>query len=154
MRTTALIICFVMILPLSPFFGLSQTGRLNSIELRLMNILAFSAKLEEEQKNSNRITVEQLQKIENLIKELGQLRVRLTVSGTLLKKYRHRVTELLDIISELETKLQQLSESCENTVRPLQEALDIAEKRVTLYKVGIVLALICAVVGVTIAILK
>ena len=134
MRIVGLVICLGLLLSL-PGYGLSQNSRLDSIENSLTIILASSARLGAELTNLQTISAEQRKRIESLLSELGILRTRLEVSGTLLTKYRRRVEELKDIIDGLETRLSQLSESFERTVEPLQEALDVAEKDIRVQKV-------------------
>ena len=86
-------------------FGLNQNTLLNNIELKLMNIIAYSQMLEEELGNSLRISIEQKQHIEKMLNELNALRnelgeqkIRLVVSGSLLAKFKNRVVALLNII--------------------------------------------------------
>ena len=148
MRIGGLGICFGLLL-LSQSYGLSQNLQLDSIENSLIIILASSAKLGTELTNLQTTSAEQKQRIDSLLSELGILRTRLEVSGTLLSKYKQRVEELKGIIRELETRLSQLSESYERTVKPLQEALEIAEKELRVQKIKTVIWFIIAgVLGV------
>ena len=148
MRTIVSIIC-LSLLPSLLIFGLSQNGLLNNIELRLMNIIVSSEKLEEESKISKQISLEKKQRVEKILTELGGLKTRLKVSVNLMTKYRHRVTELLGTINRLEAKLRKLSVSYENTVKPLQEALDLAEVEIRVQKVKTVIwSIVAGVLGV------
>ncbi|KKL90284.1 hypothetical protein LCGC14_1906250 [marine sediment metagenome] len=148
MRISGLGICFGLLL-LSQSYGLSQNLQLDSIENSLIIILASSAKLGTELTNLQTTSAEQKQRIDSLLSELGILRTRLEVSGTLLSKYKQRVEELKGIIRELETRLSQLSESYERTVKPLQEALEIAEKELRVQKIKtVVWSIIAGVLGV------
>jgi len=147
-RISGLGICFGLLL-LSQSYGLSQNLQLDSIENSLIIILASSAKLGTELTNLQTTSAEQKQRIDSLLSELGILRTRLEVSGTLLSKYKQRVEELKGIIRELETRLSQLSESYERTVKPLQEALEIAEKELRVQKIKtVVWSIIAGVLGV------
>ncbi len=128
-------------------FAPNQTSLLNSIEQRLLRVIAYSEKLMEQSVDSERISEEQKQYIEKILKELDDLRTRLTVSGLLLTKFKGRTIELLGIISKLETKLKELSESFENTVQPLKEALVIAENEIHRQKVKTVIWAIIVGVG-------
>ena len=134
-RVLCLCLCCALLLLPSPIFGLSPIERLNSIERRLQSIVIYSAQLEEELGNSQRISGEQQKNIEQLLSELQGLRIRLEASRSLLEKYRSRAGELLSTIERLEARLKTLSESYENTVRPLQEALGIAEKEIRRQKI-------------------
>ena len=134
-RVLCFTLCIVLLLLPSPIFALSPNGQLNSIERRLQNIVIYSAQLEEELKDSQRISGEQQKNIERTLSELGDLRIRLETSRSLLEKYKNRAGELLSTIEQLEARLKQLSESYENTVRPLQQALKVAEKEIRRQKI-------------------
>ena len=145
-----LIVCFLTG-PLWPIFGQNPSERLNSIEQRLQNIVIYSQKLEDELKNSQKISNEQQQTVSKLLNELAELRSELTKqsqelesSNASLESYRLRVNELLSIISELEKRLQQLSESCESIAQPLRDALTIAEKELRRQKIKTVIYVILA----------
>ena len=143
-RVLCLCLCFALLLLPSPIFGLSPTERLNSIERRLQSIVIYAAQLEEELGTSQRISGEQQKNIEQLLSELGNLRIRLEASRSLLEKYKNRAGELLSTIEQLEVKLKALSESYEDTVRPLREALGIAEKEIRRQKIKTVIYAILA----------
>jgi chromosome segregation ATPase len=145
-----LIVSF-LIGPLWPLFGQNPNEQLNSIEQRLQRIVIYSQKLEDELKDSQKISNEQQQTISGLLNELAGLRSELAEqsqelesSNASLESYRLRANELLSIISELETRLKQLSESFENTVQPLQEALRAAEKEIRRQKTKTVIWVILA----------
>ena len=143
-RALCFLLCIALLLLPSPIFGLSPTERLNSIERRLQSIVIYSQKLEEELANSQRISGEQQKHIEQLLSELAGLKTRLEASRSLLEKYKSRAGELLSTIEQLETRLKQLSESYENTVRPLQEALRVAEKEIRVRKIRSVIMAVAA----------
>ena len=143
-----LIVCFLTG-PLWPIFGQNQNEQLSSIEQRLQSIVIYSQKLEEELKDSQRISSEQQQTISGLLNELAGLRSELLdqrkelseqsqeleSSNASLESYRLRVDELLNTISELEKRLKPLSESCESIAKPLRDALTIAEKEIRRQKI-------------------
>ena len=143
-RVLCFTLCIALFLLPSPIFALSPNGQLNSIERNLIAILAYSQKLEEELENSKTISLEQQRNIEQTLSELGDLRIRLETSRSLLEKYKNRAGELLCTINELEKRLQQLSESDESTVRPLNQALGIAEKEIRRQKIKTVIYVILA----------
>ncbi len=149
-------VCLFLMTLLSPLYGLTQNGRLNSIEQRLMTISAYSEKLEEQSAISERISIEKEQRAEKMLRELGglreelkQQRLRLEASETWTEQYGQRIAGLLGIISELETRLKQLSKSFESTVQPLKEALVIAERQIRVQRVKTVIwSIIVGVLGV------
>ena len=139
-------ICF-LVGPLLPLCATNQNELLASIEMRLQNIILYSQRLEEELQSSNRISDEQRQNIERQLSELASLRIRLQASEISSKHYKNQVSLLLDSIRTLETKLGELSRSCERTVKPLQEALDLAEKQMHRQKIKTVIYTVLAVVA-------
>ena len=143
-RVLCFTLCIALLLLPSPIFGLSPIERLNSIERRLQSIVIYSARLEEELENSQRISGEQQKNIEQLLSELQGLRIRLEASRRLSATHKSQAGELLNTIEELETRLEQLSKSFENTVRPLNQALDIAEKEIRRQKIKTVFYVILA----------
>jgi len=146
-RVLCFTLCIALLLLPSPIFGLSLNEWLSNIEQRLLNIVIYSQKLEDELENSQKISLEQQKNIEQTLRELGDLKIRLEASRSLLGKFKNRVGELLSIIAQLETRLSQLSESFENTVRPLNLALDIAEKEIRRQKIKTVIYTILAAVA-------
>jgi len=138
------LLCIALLLLPSPIFANNLIEPLNSIERNLIAILAYSQKLEEELENSKAISLEQQKNIEQMLSDLSDLRIRLEASRSLLGKYKIRAAELLNIIAQLEAKLKQLSESYENTVRPLNQALGIAEKEIRRQKIKTVICVILA----------
>jgi chromosome segregation ATPase len=85
-----------------------------------------------------------LNELAGLRSELAEQSQKLESSNASLENYRLRVNELLSIISELETRLKQLSESFENVVRPLQQALTVAERELRRQKIKTVIWVILA----------
>ena len=67
--------------------------------------------------------------------ELIDLRIELESWKASDEQKARRIAELLTIIAELEKRLKELSESCENIVKPLREALTIAEKEIHRQKI-------------------
>jgi len=143
-RVLCFTLCIALLLLPSMSFGTSQIEWLSNIEQRLQNIVIYSAKLEEELANSQRISGEQQRLITQTLSELGDLRIRLEASRNLSLTYRNRVDELLSTIEQLQEKLKKLSESFENTIEPLQQALDIAEKEIRRQKTRMVIYVILA----------
>ena len=150
-RLLCFTLCIALLLLPSPIFANNPNGQLSSIEQNLIAILAYSQKLEDELGNSKAISLEQQRNIEQLLSELGNLRIRLEASRSLLEKYKNRAGELLSTIEQLETMLKVLSESYKNTVQPLQLALDIAEKEIRRQKIRMVLYIILAAAGAGVA---
>jgi DNA repair ATPase RecN len=138
-------LCIVLLLLPSPIFAQLPSKQLNNIEQRLLAILSYSQKLEDELKSSQRISEEQSRNIEQLLNELGQLQTRLEASRSLLEKYKHRVVELLSIIEQLETRLKALSESFEASEISWEKALNAAEKEIRHQKIKTAITIVIAV---------
>ena len=141
-RGLCLWLCIVLLLLPSVSYASEPNKQLLSIEYRLSRIIGYSDRLEEELKNSQKISEEQNKRIEQLLSELGQLKTRLEASRSLLEKYRHQVGELLDTIGQLEARLKQLSESYETSEISWTKALQTAEKEIQRQKSKTVLCVI------------
>ena len=134
-RGLCLWLCIVLLLLPSVSYASEPNKQLLSIEYRLSRIIGYSDRLEEELKNSQKISEEQN-------KRIGQLKTRLEASRSLLEKYRHQVGELLDTIGQLEARLKQLSESYEASEICWNKALRTAEKEIQRQKSKTVLYVI------------
>lgn len=137
-------LCIALLLLPLPIFAQSQNLQLNSIEQRLQNIVIYSQQLEKELKSSQNLSQQRKQIINDQLIELGDLRIELENWKTSDSQKAKRILELLSTIEKLETKLQQLSESYENTVKPLQQALTVAEKEIRRQKIKTLLYMILA----------
>lgn len=134
-RLLCLLLSFGLLMLTSPIFALTQSERLNNIESRLQNMIAYSQKLGNELENSQTLTQQKQQIIDDQLRELATLKSELESWKTSDEQKAKRIAELLSIIDGLQEKLQQLSESCENIARPLREALKLAEKEIRKQKI-------------------
>lgn len=134
-RVLCFTLCIGLLLLPSPIFALNPSERLNSIESRLQNIVIYSQQLEDELQSSQDLTQQKQQIINEQLTELAALRIELESWKASDEQKAKRIAELLNIINELEKRLQQLSESCENIVKPLREALKQAEKEIHRQKI-------------------
>jgi len=146
-RGLCLWLCIVLLLLPSLSYASGPNKQLLSIEYRVSRIIGYSDRLEEELKNSQKISEEQNKRIEQLLSELGQLKTRLETSRSLLDKYKNRAAELLSTIEQLEARLKQLSESYEASEISWNKALRTAEKEIQRQKSKTVLYVIVTAVA-------
>lgn len=156
-RLLCCFLCCALLTISSPIFSLTESERLNSIELKLISLTKKSAALEKELltwqnsfERSDKRASELRTELAGLRSELSGLRQELESSVGRSKRAEQRAVELSSLLAKSEEKVASLSESFENTVKPFRLAAETAQRRSRISglaaKIGIPAAFLLGVV--------